>query len=87
MNSVSGCTDYFAKDESEALELGRDIISTLNITMNDRLSSTSEDPLYDPHELRGMISKDNQMDIYKVWYLYLNEVVTRAIPEKDIWRF
>jgi hypothetical protein len=50
--------------------------------MNDRLSSTSEDPLYDPHELRGMISKDNQMDIYKVWYMQLNEIGMKAIPEK-----
>jgi acetyl-CoA carboxylase carboxyltransferase component len=52
---VSGCTDYFAKDESEALELGRDIISTLNRSMNDRLSSTSEDPLYDRHELKNLL--------------------------------
>jgi hypothetical protein len=47
--------------------------------MNDRLSSTSEDPLYDRHELRGMISKDNQMDIYKVWYMQLNEIGMKAI--------
>lgn len=54
--------------------------------MNDRLSSTSEDPLYDPHELRGMISKDNQMDIYKVWYMQLNEIGMKAIPEKNTYR-
>lgn len=51
--------------------------------MNDRLSSTSEDPLYDPHELHGMISKDNQMDIYKVWYMPLNKIGMKTIPEKN----
>ncbi|CAC5367475.1 E6.4.1.4B [Mytilus coruscus] len=64
--SVSGCTDYFAEDEAEALELGRDIIATLNITMNENTTTTSEDPLYDPGELPGLVSTDNQMDIYKV---------------------
>jgi hypothetical protein len=29
-----------------------------------------------------MISKDNQMDIYKVWYMQLNEIGMKAIPEK-----
>ncbi|VDI30437.1 3-methylcrotonyl-CoA carboxylase beta subunit [Mytilus galloprovincialis] len=64
--SVSGCTDYFAEDEAEALELGRDIIATLNITMNDNTTTISEEPLYDPGELPGLVNTDNQMDIYKV---------------------
>ncbi|XP_063408614.1 methylcrotonoyl-CoA carboxylase beta chain, mitochondrial-like [Mytilus trossulus] len=64
--SVSGCTDYFAEDEAEALELGRDIIATLNITMNDNTTTTSEEPLYDAGELPGLVNTDNQMDIYKV---------------------
>ncbi|CAG2196375.1 E6.4.1.4B [Mytilus edulis] len=64
--SVSGCTDYFAEDEAEALELGRDIIATLNITMNDNTTTTSQEPLYDPGELPGLVNADNHMDIYKV---------------------
>ncbi|XP_071144811.1 uncharacterized protein [Mytilus edulis] len=64
--SVSGCTDYFAEDEAEALELGRDIIATLNITMNDNTTTTSQEPMYDPGELPGLVNADNHMDIYKV---------------------
>lgn len=64
--SVSGCTDYFAVDENEALELGRDIIATLNITIDDSLRTTPEDPLYDSLELPGIVSEDNTIDMYKV---------------------
>ncbi|KAJ8305996.1 hypothetical protein KUTeg_016541 [Tegillarca granosa] len=65
-SSVSGCTDYFAENETEAFLLGRELVAALNLTEYGGRTHKPEDPLYDPAELQGLISKDNNIDIYKV---------------------
>ena len=61
---MSGCADYYAKDEHEAFVLGRDIAATL--PFHDSYTCSADEPLYDPEELLGLISPENDIDIYKV---------------------
>ena len=66
----SGCTDYFAKTEPEAFEMGRDIISTLNVHCNSDLDLPDfEEPLFDAADIAYAIPPPDQqwnMDIYPV---------------------
>ena len=64
MYSVSGCTDYFAKDEPEAFEMGRDIAETL--PLHDACTSESDPPLYNADDIPSLISPENKIDIYQV---------------------
>ncbi|XP_052274339.1 methylcrotonoyl-CoA carboxylase beta chain, mitochondrial-like isoform X2 [Dreissena polymorpha] len=66
--SVSGCTDYFAADEHEAFQTGRDIIEGLNLPSHPGRLRTPEEPLFDPAEIPGLIPRLEQqnMDIRKV---------------------
>jgi 3-methylcrotonyl-CoA carboxylase beta subunit len=53
---ISGVADHFAEDDEHAIQIVRDIISTLNITKRIDLDITSpEDPLYPTEELYGVI--------------------------------
>lgn len=61
---MSGCTDYFAKDEPEAFEMGRDIAETL--PFHDSCTSDSEPPLYDADDIPGLIFPENNINIYQV---------------------
>ncbi|XP_059148388.1 methylcrotonoyl-CoA carboxylase beta chain, mitochondrial-like [Physella acuta] len=67
---TSGCTDYFAENEADALRLGRDIVASLNVTCNDALDSHKYDePLFDVEELPGIIPaphNHHKIDMYKI---------------------
>ncbi len=53
---ISGVADHFAEDDDHALEILRDIVATLNRQAKPAASrQPSEDPLYDPQELYGII--------------------------------
>jgi acetyl-CoA carboxylase carboxyltransferase component len=55
----SGVADYFAEDDEHALHLARNVVSTLNNA--NKLTadvSSSEEPLYDPREMYGIIGTD-----------------------------
>lgn len=57
--SISGVTDHYAKDDAEALAITRNIISHLNYSEKTTLKRLApEDPLYDSHEIYGVIPKD-----------------------------
>lgn len=62
--SVSGCTDYFAEDEPEAFMIGRNIAETL--PSHNSCTSESEPPLYDANDIPGLISPENNIDIYQI---------------------
>ena len=66
--SVSGCTDYYAADEFEGFETGRDIIEGLNLPTHQGPARTPEEPLFDSEELNGLIPEKSQenMEIRKV---------------------
>jgi acetyl-CoA carboxylase carboxyltransferase component len=52
----SGVTDHLADDDKHALELCRSIVENLNDTRRPVCSLTApEEPLYDPHELYGIL--------------------------------
>ncbi len=56
---VSGLAEYFARDELEAISLGRDIIYRLNWRKRGpEPSLPADDPLYDPEDLLGIASAD-----------------------------
>lgn len=67
---MSGCTDYFAEDEPEAFAIGRDIAETLS--SHNSCTSESEHPLYNANEIPGLISPENNIDIYQVTKYNLN---------------
>lgn len=67
---MSGCTDYFAEDEPEAFAIGRDIAETL--PSHNSCTSESEPPLYDANEIPGLISPENNIDIYQVTKYNIN---------------
>ena len=64
---MSGYTDYFALDEPEAFQMGRDIVAGFNIDVPERRVDI-EEPQFSSDELPGLIPSVNQhtMDIYKV---------------------
>lgn len=56
---VSGVSDYFARDEREAIRLGREIVAHLNFRKQGPLPARApEAPLYDPEDLLGIVSAD-----------------------------
>eukprot|EP00057_Strongylocentrotus_purpuratus_P009187 XP_011663661.1 PREDICTED: probable methylcrotonoyl-CoA carboxylase beta chain, mitochondrial [Strongylocentrotus purpuratus] len=57
---VSGCTDHFASTEEEGFTMGRDSISTLNVTPPSDPTQWNE-PLYSQDELLGLVSKTGEV--------------------------
>jgi acetyl-CoA carboxylase carboxyltransferase component len=58
---ISGVSDYYAQNDSHALEIARNIVETLDPPKRFELDmSEPEDPYYDPDELYGIISKDTR---------------------------
>ena len=56
---VSGLGDYFAEDEHDAIRMCREVVSHLNWRKRGPGPSIqSDDPLYDPDELLGIVSRD-----------------------------
>lgn len=56
---VSGLSDYFAQDELDAIRIGRDIVAHLNWRKwGYGPTAAPEDPVHDPEDLLGLISKD-----------------------------
>jgi len=55
----SGVSDHFARDDRHALEITRNIVENLNRKPKTALDiKPPEEPLYDPREIYGIISKD-----------------------------
>jgi acetyl-CoA carboxylase carboxyltransferase component len=56
---TSGLSDYLARDEYEAIRLGREIVAHLNWRKHGPAPTESPDePLYDPEDLLGLVSVD-----------------------------
>ena len=56
---VSGLSDYFARDEYEAIRIGREIVAHLNWRkLGYGPTMPSDEPLYDPDEILGVIPAD-----------------------------
>jgi acetyl-CoA carboxylase carboxyltransferase component len=56
---VSGLGDYFAEDEMDAIRMCREVVSHLNWRKRGPGPSLrSDEPLYDPEDLLGIVSRD-----------------------------
>ncbi len=56
---VSGLSDYFARDELEAIRMGRDIVSHLNWSkLGAGPTMSADDPIHDPDDLLGVVPAD-----------------------------
>lgn len=56
---VSGLADYLAEDEMDAIRMCREVVSHLSWRKEGAGPSlTPEEPLYDPEELLGLVSRD-----------------------------
>ena len=58
---LSGVADHLADDDLHALAIARRIVASLNRTKPDTVKiEASEEPLYDPREIYGLIPKDTK---------------------------
>jgi acetyl-CoA carboxylase carboxyltransferase component len=56
---ISGVSDHYAMNDTQAIEIARNIIENLNTPKKHELDiSTPEEPYYDPKEIYGIIPKD-----------------------------
>lgn len=56
---VSGLSDYFARDEHDAIRIGRDIVEHLNWRkLGYGPTKTADEPVHDPDELLGVLPDD-----------------------------
>jgi len=79
---MSGVADHFAEDEQEALAKVREIVGHLNRRQTlGVVQLASEEPLYDPHELYGVIPADSRQ-AYDV-----REVIARLVDGSRLSEF
>jgi 3-methylcrotonyl-CoA carboxylase beta subunit len=58
---ISGVTDHYAQNDAHALGIARNIIGRLNTTKRcDLAVRATAEPLYDPAEIYGIVSKDRR---------------------------
>jgi 3-methylcrotonyl-CoA carboxylase beta subunit len=57
---ISGVADYLADDDAHALAMVRRIVSHLNRPRAAGPQQTPEDPLFDPHEIYGIVPADTR---------------------------
>ena len=78
---VSGVTDHYANDDQHALEIARQIISTLNFKKISKDRPSWVEPLYDPEEIYGVVPKDP-----KTTY-DIREIIARIVDGSDFSEF
>ncbi len=58
---ISGVSDYYAQNDSHALEIARNIVETLDPPKKFELDmAEAEDPYYDPEEIYGIVPGDTR---------------------------
>ena len=78
---VSGVTDHYANDDQHALEIARQIISTLNFKKTSKDRPSWVEPLYNPEEIYGVVPKDP-----KTTY-DIREIIARIVDGSDFSEF
>lgn len=81
--SISGVADHLAENESDALRITREIVSTLNVVkpVLPLVMKEPEDPLYKPEDLYGVIPVNSRAS-YDV-----REVIARIVDGSDFEEF
>lgn len=78
----SGVTDHFAEDDEHALEICRNIVSTLNRKKTiPALLKEVKEPLYPAHELYGILPKDTRKPFD------IREVISRIVDGSEFHEF
>lgn len=72
---VSGVSDYLARDDAHALEIGRDIVAALG--RRSESARSGREPLYDAEELLGVIPADPRQP------LEIREVLARLLDASE----
>ena len=78
---VSGVTDHYANDDQHALEIARQIISTLNFRKTSKDRPSWVEPLYDPEEIYGVVPKDPKTTFD------IREIIARIVDGSDFSEF
>jgi len=79
---VSGVTDHYALDDTDALNRARRIVANLNATKRVSLDLREpREPLHDPRELYGLIPRDSRVS-YDV-----REVIARVVDASEFDEF
>ncbi len=74
---VSGLSDYFARDERDAIRLGRQVVSDFHWRKLGPAPARHREPLYDPAELPGIASADLRVPFDPL------EVVARVLDASE----
>ena len=71
---ISGVSDYYAQNDSHALEIARNIVETLDPPQRFELDMAEpEDPYYDPEEIYGIVPQDLRRPID------IKEIIARLV--------
>jgi acetyl-CoA carboxylase carboxyltransferase component len=78
---ISGVADYLARDERDAIRLGREIVAHLHIPDVPAPAREPEPPRYDPEELLGIVSPDVKVPFE------VREVIARIVDGSRLSEF
>lgn len=80
---LSGCLDYYAENEEEALSICRDIFLTLN-TENIQIDKSYSEPVFSVEELAGIAGQKfiTKNDLYKILARLLDGSMFQEFKEK-----
>lgn len=81
-SSISGVTDHFAKDDTEALAIAKDIVSHLNKPQHKpKGESDYNEPHYNSKELYGLVPKDPRQPFD------IKELLLRIVDDSSLHEF
>jgi acetyl-CoA carboxylase carboxyltransferase component len=78
---TSGLADYLARDEQDALRIGRQIVSRLNWHKEGQQPDPAREPAHDPEELLGIVPADPSIPFDP------REVIARVVDASDFDEF
>lgn len=79
---ISGVADYYANDDTHALEIAKSLVSHLNISKPNILKTRLPlEPLYDAKELYGIVSKDPRQ------LFDIREIIARIVDASEFEEF
>lgn len=79
--NTSGVCDHFAKDDSDALNITKDIVHHLNVKQPKQNTEAYQEPLYNPEELYGVIPEDSKHPFD------IKEIILRLVDGSNIHEF
>lgn len=78
---LSGVADHYADDDLEALKICRSILAQTKHVNKPNVQSTPRDPIYDPYEIYGIVSKDPRKPFD------IKEIIARIVDGSEFHEF